>query len=121
MPPSSSTAGPLAQGIEPCPSPAGASLQQRTSPTGASLQQRTSPTGASLQQRIVRLLADCGNAPGSGLPFGYTHLELAKAAYDVERPTRSQLSAVRRAVAALVAAGRAKRVGRADPYEERGA
>ena len=45
-------------------------------------------------------------------PQGATYVELAREAYDVDDPTATQLSAVRRAVVNLVAAGDAERRGR---------
>jgi hypothetical protein len=58
--------------------------------------------------RVAGLLEAAGSER-SGLPQGFTHRELACAAYEVDEPTAAQLSAVRRAVARLVADGRAER------------
>jgi len=45
-------------------------------------------------------------------PQGATYVELAREAYDLDDPTATQTSAVRRVVAKLVAEGIAERVGR---------
>lgn len=45
-------------------------------------------------------------------PRGATYTDLAALVYGVDEPTAAQLSAVRRAVAVLVAEGRAARGGR---------
>ena len=73
-----------------------------------------SPSPESLQpltERIATVLAGAGTHPPSGLPESFTYRELARIAYatDAAEPTKAQLSAVRRSVARLVAAGRAQR------------
>lgn len=57
----------------------------------------------------VRELLDAAPSEQSGLPAGFTHFELACLVYSTDEPTAAQESAVRRAVAALVAAGQAER------------
>lgn len=70
---------------------------------------------------ITRIAAILDAAPVAHdwRPQDYTHRDLACEVYDLDdddddEPTTAQLSAVRRAVAKLVAAGRAVRIGR-DP------
>jgi hypothetical protein len=62
-----------------------------------------------VSRRVAAILDAAPIAEGTGEPEGYTHLQLARRVYDVDTPTAAQLSAVRRVVAALVAAGRAER------------
>jgi len=63
-----------------------------------------------LTDRIGAALESAGNRR-SGLPEAFTYGELAAIAYGLGelKPTRSQLSAVRRSVVGLVAEGRAER------------
>jgi hypothetical protein len=65
-----------------------------------------------------RIAAILGAAPTiqSGHPMAYTYRDLATEVYAADEPTAAQLSAVRRAVAALVAEGRGER----DPEREPG-
>jgi len=49
---------------------------------------------------------------GTCWPTAYTHHALAVEVYGTNEPTAAQLSAVRRAVARLVAVGKAERAGR---------
>jgi hypothetical protein len=74
-----------------------------------------SATLSSLQPRRVRVLervaAILERAPihePSGLPVGFSYFRLACDIYATTKPTAAQLSAVRRAVARLVATGRAE-------------
>jgi hypothetical protein len=57
---------------------------------------------------VAELLEQANTAP-SGYAQDFTHRELAQAVYQVAEPTKSQESAIRRAVAVLVAEGRAVR------------
>jgi hypothetical protein len=66
------------------------------------------PGRVSVRGHIADLLATAPTEK-SGLARGYTHRELACSAYSTDEPTAAQESAVRRAVAALVAAGLAER------------
>jgi hypothetical protein len=67
---------------------------------------------------IARLLAESGRTEAGSDPYatkpgqiiGYTHRALAERVYGTSRPTPAQLSAVRRAVAKLVAEGQAWRL-----------
>lgn len=70
-----------------------------------------------LTERIATLLAGAGTDPASNLPESFTYRELAQAAYATDALTSAQLSAVRRSVARLTAAGRAERAGRRYPRE----
>jgi hypothetical protein len=74
-------------------------------PTLSSLQPRRTPVVV----RVAAILDDAPSHATSGLPLGYSHRDLACEAYGVDEPTAAQLSAVRRAVAQLVAQGRATR------------
>jgi hypothetical protein len=59
-------------------------------------------------ERVGAILADSGRNRAE-IPIGFTHKALAAEVYGTDRPTAAQLSAVRRAVAKLVAAGKAER------------
>jgi hypothetical protein len=59
-------------------------------------------------ERVAKLLEGSGRTD-AGIVIGFTHRGLACEVYGVDDPTAAQLSAVRRAVAKLVAAGRAER------------
>jgi hypothetical protein len=61
-----------------------------------------------VRERVAELL-DRAPSAKSGLPQDFTHRELARLVYGTEEPTAAQESAVRRAVAALVADGLAER------------
>ena len=58
--------------------------------------------------RIAAIL-DAAPVREGWLPQGFTHRALAMLVYETDEPSTAQLSAVRRAVAKLVAAGRAER------------
>lgn len=73
-------------------------------------------TGGSVQppprrtvKRAVLGILDGSPANKYGIPDGHTHRDLACAVYETQAPTRAHLSAVRRAVARLVAEGLAER------------
>lgn len=66
------------------------------------------PRRVSVRARIAQVLEQAEREK-SGLPRGFTHYELASAVYATDEPTPTQESAVRRAVAAFVAAGQAER------------
>jgi hypothetical protein len=79
-------------------------LQTRPNVLVCNLMPRTPVAG-----RIVAILDAAPTHEPSGFPQDFTHQELAREVYGVNEPTAAQLSAVRRAVAKLVAAGRAER------------
>jgi len=58
--------------------------------------------------RIAAIL----DAPATDGPASYTYRDLGREVYATDDPTAAQLSAVRRAVAQLVAEGLAERTGR---------
>lgn len=58
---------------------------------------------------ITALLDNAPTSEASGFPAAYSHHDLAAEVYGTTSPTAAQLSAVRRAVAKLVTAGRAER------------
>jgi hypothetical protein len=62
-------------------------------------------------ERVAELLADSGRSDAEVI-VGFTNRALAARVYETDDPSAAQLSAVRRAVARLVAAGRAERSGR---------
>ena len=68
-----------------------------------------------LTERIEAVLASAGTNPRSGLPESFTHRELGEIAYGTAELTATQLSAVRRSVARLVAGGWAERGRRRYP------
>lgn len=76
----------------------------------ADFNHRSSPQPARVpvRARVAEILTTAGNEK-SGLPVGFTHRELACAVYATDVPSAAQESAIRRAVAALVAAGQAER------------
>jgi hypothetical protein len=59
---------------------------------------------------LIAEILDGAERDGSECPRSFTHRDLACVVYATEAPTAAQESAVRRAVAALVAAGRAERL-----------
>jgi hypothetical protein len=62
-----------------------------------------------LIEAVAEILDDAPRHEPSGFPEGYCYRDLASQVYGVDDPTAAQLSAVRRAVAKLVAQGRAVR------------
>jgi hypothetical protein len=66
------------------------------------------PQPVRVGERIARILDEAPRRD-SGYPHGFTHWELARAVYATDRPSAAQLSAVRRAVARLVARGQVER------------
>ena len=69
-------------------------------------------------ERVAAIL-EGSEMPLGKLPPGFTHHQLACAVYGTDEPTAAQLSAIRRAVARLVKAGRAERRLRAQLGLER--
>lgn len=63
-----------------------------------------------MRGRVLELLREQPRSEKSGWPKGFTHREIACEVYSTDDPTPSNESAVRRAVAALVAAGLAERI-----------
>src|SRR4051812_44240142 len=74
-----------------------------------------------VRERVGRILADAPRHPQTGYPASYGHHDLARDVYGTNDPTAAQLSAVRRAVAQLVAAGNVERDGWAQRGERPGA
>jgi hypothetical protein len=66
-----------------------------------------------VRDRIAKLLETSGRTE-SGVIVGFTYRALAAKGYDVEEPSAAQVSAVRAAVAELIAAARAIRM--AEPW-----
>lgn len=64
-----------------------------------------------ISDRIAAIL-DAAPVRSGWLPDSFTHRDLATEVYGADEPTAAQLSAVRRAVAALVAEGEAERLRR---------
>jgi hypothetical protein len=81
------------------------------------------PSRIRVLDRTAAILDEAPRHPASGFPTEYSHYDLARGVYATDNPTAAQLSAVRRAVAKLVGAGRAVRDvsghGRS-PLHERG-
>lgn len=68
------------------------------------------PMRAPVRVRVADILEQADRRVKSGYPVDFTHRELAGLVYATDEPTAAQESAIRRAVAALVAAERAERL-----------
>src|SRR4051812_25723808 len=75
-------------------------------PAHASLQP---PSRVRVLDRVAAILDGAPTHEPSGFPTAYSHRSLGRQVYATDDPTAAQLSAVRRAVAKLVAEGRAER------------
>ncbi len=86
-------------------------MQTRASPVVCNLMSRTP-----VLTRVAEILESSGRTD-SEVIIGFTHRALAARVYNTRHPTTAQLSAVRRAVAQLVADGRATRSKRVSAWE----
>jgi hypothetical protein len=75
----------------------------------ADLRGAASPQPRRPVRAIVTEILDSAPRDPAGFPVSFTHRQLACVVYETEDPTSAQESAVRRAVARLVAEGRAER------------
>ena len=81
-------------------------------PEVADFSDRSSPQPGRVpvRARVEAILAQVGRKEKSGYPLDFTHRELARTVYAIDEPTAAHESAIRRAVAKLVAAGRVERI-----------